>query len=79
MSAYSSVVVEVDGAVGTITLSRPDKLNAFTIEMVEELRDALTTLAGSAAVRVIVVPGADHFFHRRLHLIKRIILGSWQR
>ena len=28
---------------------------------------------------VIVVPGADHFFHRRLHLIKRIIKGSWQR
>lgn len=28
---------------------------------------------------VIVVPGADHFFHRRLHLIKSIIKGSWQR
>jgi alpha/beta superfamily hydrolase len=27
---------------------------------------------------VIVVPGADHFFHRRLHLIKNIIKGSWQ-
>lgn len=28
---------------------------------------------------VIVVPGADHFFHRRLHLIKSIITGAWQR
>jgi uncharacterized protein len=28
---------------------------------------------------VIVVPGADHFFHRRLHIIKNIIKGSWQR
>jgi len=28
---------------------------------------------------VIVVPGADHFFHRRLHLIKSIIKGAWQR
>jgi alpha/beta superfamily hydrolase len=28
---------------------------------------------------VIVVPGADHFFHRRLHLIKNIVKGSWQR
>ena len=27
---------------------------------------------------VIVVPGADHFFHRRLHIIKNIIKGSWQ-
>ena len=28
---------------------------------------------------VIVVPGADHFFHRRLNLIKSIIKGAWQR
>jgi alpha/beta superfamily hydrolase len=28
---------------------------------------------------VVVVPGADHFFHRRLHMIKNIIQGSWQR
>ena len=28
---------------------------------------------------IVVVPGADHFFHRRLHLIKNIIKGSWQR
>ena len=27
---------------------------------------------------VVVVPGADHFFHRRLHLIKRIIKGQWR-
>lgn len=28
---------------------------------------------------VVVIPGADHFFHRRLHLIKSIIKGQWQR
>ena len=28
---------------------------------------------------VIVVPGADHFFHRRLHIIKSIVKGSWPR
>ena len=28
---------------------------------------------------VVVVPGADHFFHRRLHIIKNIIKGAWQR
>ncbi len=26
---------------------------------------------------VIVVPGADHFFHRRLHIIKNIVKGAW--
>jgi alpha/beta superfamily hydrolase len=28
---------------------------------------------------IIVVPGADHFFHRRLHLIRDILLRAWQR
>ncbi|MGB0126733.1 MAG: alpha/beta fold hydrolase [Rhodocyclaceae bacterium] len=27
---------------------------------------------------VIVVPGADHFFHRRLHLIRDIVLNNWR-
>jgi len=27
---------------------------------------------------IVVIPGADHFFHGRLQLIKRIIKGSWQ-
>jgi len=27
---------------------------------------------------IIVIPGADHFFHRRLHLIKSIVKGAWR-
>ena len=27
---------------------------------------------------VVVVPGADHFFHRRLHILRAIIQNSWQ-
>lgn len=27
---------------------------------------------------VVVIPGADHFFHRRLHLIKAIVKGAWR-
>ena len=26
---------------------------------------------------VVVIPGADHFFHRRLHIIRDIILRAW--
>jgi len=62
MTAYAQVAVEVDGPVGTITLNRADKLNAFTVEMVQELKDALDMLAGSAAVRVIVLTGAGRAF-----------------
>ena len=27
---------------------------------------------------VVVVPGADHFFHRRLHLLRAIIRNGWK-
>jgi alpha/beta superfamily hydrolase len=27
---------------------------------------------------VVVVPGADHFFHRRLHLLRAIVQNSWR-
>jgi hypothetical protein len=27
---------------------------------------------------VVVVPGADHFFHRKLHVLKRIVQANWR-
>jgi alpha/beta superfamily hydrolase len=33
--------------------------------------------AGPLELPVTVIPGADHFFHRRLHLIRRIIQQAW--
>ena len=62
MTAYSQIAVTIDGAVGTVTLNRPDKLNAFTVDMVQELKDALAMLAGSSAVRAIVLTGAGRAF-----------------
>jgi 2-(1,2-epoxy-1,2-dihydrophenyl)acetyl-CoA isomerase len=52
----------MEGPVGTIVLSRPDKLNAFTVAMVGELGDALAMLAAAEAVRVMVITGAGRAF-----------------
>jgi 2-(1,2-epoxy-1,2-dihydrophenyl)acetyl-CoA isomerase len=60
--AYDSIAVAMDGQVGTVTLNRPDKLNAFTAEMVDECVEALAMLAGSSAVRCIVITGAGRAF-----------------
>ena len=78
MSGYTQVSVGVDGAVGTVTLNRPDKLNAFTIEMVEELQAALGQLAGSPAVRVIVLTGAGRAFcaGADVGLLRRLIASG---
>ncbi|MBI4541771.1 MAG: enoyl-CoA hydratase/isomerase family protein [Gemmatimonadetes bacterium] len=60
--AFSNLTVGIESQIGTITLNRPDRLNAFTVEMVDELTDALRMLTQAAAVRVIVVTGAGRGF-----------------
>jgi 2-(1,2-epoxy-1,2-dihydrophenyl)acetyl-CoA isomerase len=49
-------------AVGTITLNRPDKLNAFAGQMRQELMEAVRELAADGAVRVLVITGAGRAF-----------------
>src|SRR5256885_10335261 len=62
MAAYDSVLIEIAGGVGTVTLNRPEKLNAFDGPMCRELTEALRMLAGSEVVRVIVVTGSGRAF-----------------
>jgi len=75
MTAFEQVAVSVEGPVGTVTLNRPDKLNAFTVEMVGELAEALGQLARADAVRVIVLTGAGRAFcaGADVHLLRDLI------
>ena len=75
MTAFEQVSVAMEGPVGTITLNRPDKLNAFTVEMVRELADALAMLGASEATRVIVITGAGRAFcaGADVHLLRELI------
>lgn len=58
MPTYETIQFE-PGAVARITLNRPDRLNSFTVQMHEELRDSLAHL-GEA--RVVVLTGAGRGF-----------------
>ncbi len=60
--SYENILIEHDAGVGTLTLSRPDKLNAFAGTMRQELADALEELERAAEVRVIVITGAGRGF-----------------
>jgi enoyl-CoA hydratase/carnithine racemase len=62
MAAFERVLVEIANGIGTLTLNRPEKLNAFDVEGCQDLIEALRMLAASAAVRVIVVTGAGRAF-----------------
>ena len=53
---------DLDGAVATVTLNRPDALNALTVEMKVSLREALERAAGDPAVRAVVLTGAGRGF-----------------
>ena len=62
MAAYERVLVEIAGGIGTVTLNRPEKLNAFDRPMCDDLIEALRMVTRSDAVRVIVVTGAGRAF-----------------
>jgi enoyl-CoA hydratase/carnithine racemase len=62
MSAQEHVLTSIDGAVGTLTLNRPEKLNAFAGSMREQIADGVERLTGDDAVRVIVITGAGRGF-----------------
>jgi 2-(1,2-epoxy-1,2-dihydrophenyl)acetyl-CoA isomerase len=60
--AYQQIAVARDGGVLTITLNRPDKLNAMTGVMSDELVDVLTSARDDEEVRALVVTGAGRGF-----------------
>jgi len=59
---YQEIEYEVSEAIATITLSRPDKMNAYTLVMDGELRDALNTADADDDVRAVIVTGAGSAF-----------------
>lgn len=56
--SYSHIMFDRDGPVATITLNRPEKMNAFTPTMMSELFDALDRTDGDDDVRAVVFTGA---------------------
>src|SRR4051812_35784279 len=56
------VLVREDGPAATITLNRPDKRNALSLELMQELITVLDRLGADARVRAIVIEGAGPAF-----------------
>lgn len=60
--AYEQILYEVDDQIATITLNRPERMNAWTPVLEREVRDAMLSAARDVAVRVIVLTGAGRAF-----------------
>ena len=61
-SDAATVAVTREGAIATVTLQRPERLNALGAGMREALLEALETLAKDKTARVVVITGAGRAF-----------------
>ncbi len=60
--AFETIVFEKQDGIATVTMNRPDRLNAMTWRMIEEFLDAVEDCAQDDAVRVLVFTGAGRAF-----------------
>ena len=59
---YQSLTLDLDGPIATLTLNRPDRLNAMDQPMLDEMLSACDTVEADPAVRVLVLTGAGKAF-----------------
>lgn len=59
---YENIRYEITGPTAILTLHRPDKLNAYTTEMGDEVVDAFARARDDAAVRAVILTGAGRAF-----------------
>jgi enoyl-CoA hydratase/carnithine racemase len=62
MPDFETILYAVDAGIATITLNRPDKLNAFTAKMMAEMIAAFDLTDGDDDVRAVIVTGAGRGF-----------------
>ncbi len=59
---YENILFDIEDGIATITLNRPDKLNAYTTEMGDEVTHAFRSVQRNDEVRVIILTGAGRAF-----------------
>src|ERR1700685_2355226 len=59
---FEQIILDISDGVLTITLNRPERLNAWTAQMGEEMKAALDLADGDDAVRAVIVTGAGRGF-----------------
>jgi 2-(1,2-epoxy-1,2-dihydrophenyl)acetyl-CoA isomerase len=59
---YQNILLDISEGIATITLNRPDKLNAYTVGMGEDVVEAFNTLKTNDQVKVVILTGAGRGF-----------------
>ena len=70
--AYETLRYEKEGHVATVTLDRPDRLNALSRQLIRELDQAVSEIEGDDEVRVVIVTGAGRAFSAGADIKERV-------
>jgi len=62
LMSFAQIIFEKTGAVATITMNRPEKLNAYSETMVHEILSALADARDDGAIRAVILTGTGRGF-----------------
>ncbi len=62
MGEFKNIIFEVDDKVATLTLNRPQALNAMTFDLMYEIQDALNIIEKEKNIRALILTGAGRGF-----------------
>ena len=60
--SYQTIEFRLEAGVARLTLNRPERLNAFNVQMHTEVADALTQVEANTTTRVLLLTGAGRAF-----------------
>ena len=60
--SYETILLDIHGHVGLITLNRPQALNALNAQLIREVNQALDTLEADGSIGCIVITGSKKSF-----------------
>ncbi len=60
--SYNYLKFDAEAAIGTITLNRPEKRNALSLELLQELSALLTIISRNNDMRVVIIKGEGKAF-----------------
>jgi 2-(1,2-epoxy-1,2-dihydrophenyl)acetyl-CoA isomerase len=60
--SFQTILFETQSGSARLTLNRPDRLNSFTVEMHDEVAEAMTRVERDESIRVLLITGAGRGF-----------------
>ena len=74
--AFESILTSQDGASFVITLNRPDRRNAFSVRMMQEIATACASAEEDSSVRGVIVTGGPRYFSAGADLNEAMAIKS---